>query len=703
MPRITLTFTLLVLIKLPILAQLYFERSFDVPVTKSDIDLKRAWQGGLNYPIFSNVDLDNNGETDLIAFEKSGNRLVIFKNNSLEFEALNINHNFQYGYDQNWILFKDFNCDGYADILAGETSSIRFYTNNGDFTFKEGELLSSDLGGFDDNIFVANSDIPSIEDIDGDGDLDILTFEIGGTHLEWHKNTSIEETGKCGLTFKKQSGCWGRFEENALTSEIITGTSCSDYGGDIIRGGSRHAGSTVTAFDQNKDGDFELLIGDISTSSLTYLNNGGSSTFSNVNVVMENFPNYDNPLSIYQFPFAAYVDANQDEKEDLIIVSNEVNIGDNKSIWHYKNIGIEKDTFTFQTDEFLVGEMLDFGTSAFPIFIDENQDGLLDILVGSKGTNMDSEITGSLTLLRNVGTEFNPAFKVENEDYLDLSLSGETYFYPAIGDIDKDGDEDLLIGLQNGEIIYMNNLAGPGNPCDFVNAGGDFEGIDVGSAAAPVLCDLNKDGNLDLIVGHSNGSLSYFENQTNTGFDYSVELENLGNVSTKDLVGGYFFGFSTPFFYESKGEINLLVGSESGKVHHYSNISDNLEGSFNLLEEDYHNLWDGGYSKPLLGDLNNDGLPELIVGNAAGGLAYYNGLISHSVAKPITVSDLEYTLVGNKLKILNSQVMSIELFDINGRLINSVESTAIVVPSTRGVYIIKAEIDEKFASFAIIK
>ena len=703
MPRITLTFILLWLLSLENLAQLNFERTFDVTVIKNDNSLKRAWEGGLNNPIFSNINFDGNGETDLIAFDKTGNRLVLFKNNALEFEALKFNQNFTYGYDQNWILFRDYNCDGFPDIFAGEASSIRVYTNNGDFTFTEENLLNSDLGAITDNIFVPNSDVPGIVDIDGDSDLDILTFENSGVTVEWHKNISIEQSGSCGLTFEKQSGCWGRFEENALTSNITTNITCPDYGGDKSKSGGKHAGSTITTLDQNKDGDIDLLIGDISTSSLTYLNNGGNQTFSNINTVMENFPNYDNPLNLYQFPYASYVAVNNNGKKDILVASNDENIGDNKNIWHYKNIGVLADTFTFQTDEFLVGEMLDFGSSAFPIFIDENQDGLMDILVGSKGINKNGIITGGLWLLRNDGTINAPSFNLIDDDYLGLSSSGEKYFYPAVGDLDEDGDEDLLLGLQNGKIIYMNNLAGPGNPCNFVNADGNFEFIDVGSTAAPVLFDLNEDGNIDLLIGHKDGALSYFENQANTGFDYSVEVENFGGVSTKDLAGGYFFGFSAPFVYESAGEINLLVGGESGKTHHYKNIGLDLVGNFLLDQEDYNGFWDGGFSKPLLGDLNNDDLPELIIGNAAGGLAYYQGIVSHSVNKPILQDELNYKIEGDLLQIIGTSTLSLKVLDVNGRVIKTSRSSTLPLPQSKGVYFIIAETPNNFISFKLLK
>ena len=39
------------------------------------------------------------------------------------------------------------------------------------------------------------SDIPAIVDVDLDGDLDILTFHIGGSNVEYHQNQSMDLYG----------------------------------------------------------------------------------------------------------------------------------------------------------------------------------------------------------------------------------------------------------------------------------------------------------------------------------------------------------------------------------------------------------------------------------------------------------------------------------------------------------------------------
>ncbi|MCB0779375.1 MAG: hypothetical protein KDC03_07565, partial [Flavobacteriales bacterium] len=53
------------------------------------------------------------------------------------------------------------------------------------------------------NLFVTQVDVPGIVDVDGDGDLDVLTFSIFGSYMEYHKNLSMELYGTCdSLTFE---------------------------------------------------------------------------------------------------------------------------------------------------------------------------------------------------------------------------------------------------------------------------------------------------------------------------------------------------------------------------------------------------------------------------------------------------------------------------------------------------------------------
>ena len=87
-------------------------------------------------------------------------------------------------------------------------------------------------------------------------------------------------------------------------------------------------------------------------------------------------------------------------------------------------------------------------------------------------------------------------------------------YNPAFGDIDHDGDLDMVVGAWNGKLYFYQNVGSATRP-EFVVVEGrksPFDGIDVGRHAAPVLVDLDLDGDLDLIVGENKGRIFFFNN-----------------------------------------------------------------------------------------------------------------------------------------------------------------------------------------------
>ena len=60
-------------------AQFQFIYNDSVPVVKLGNALKFPWAGGLNYPQFSELDYDYDGDLDLIAFDRSNDQIKVFE------------------------------------------------------------------------------------------------------------------------------------------------------------------------------------------------------------------------------------------------------------------------------------------------------------------------------------------------------------------------------------------------------------------------------------------------------------------------------------------------------------------------------------------------------------------------------------------------------------------------------------------------
>ena len=72
-----ITFLLLILTN-NILAQSSFFRDTSINVIENNIAFKNAWASGINSAQFNEIDLDLDGNKDIVIFDRTGNKLLPF-------------------------------------------------------------------------------------------------------------------------------------------------------------------------------------------------------------------------------------------------------------------------------------------------------------------------------------------------------------------------------------------------------------------------------------------------------------------------------------------------------------------------------------------------------------------------------------------------------------------------------------------------
>lgn len=653
--------------------------------------LLSAWGGGMNAPQFSAVDFDKDGKLDMLVFDRQDNSFATYlnvggKGDRVYQYAPQYESRFEQCECTNWALAADYNCDGRMDIVCGDNSYIDAYKQvekDGEIYFESDyqNISSTFISGFFLRIFCASTDLPAIVDVDDDGDMDILTWKLGANNIEWHRNYGLEELGRCDtLYFKEEAACYGHFSEDLFSNNInlhdtTRGCEPGNFSPEVECSGfmmrranrlqgisvndGRHIGSTTLAIDVDGDDVKDMLIGDVSFNNINMVHNCGRLDYAYMDSVDEVFPSYDKPINMGLFPAAFYVDVDNDDIRDLIVATNYTGRAENKySTQLYLNKGQDNyPDFKYKGRAFMQEDNIDQGSAAAPAFLDYNQDGLPDLVVGDGGIydTLTKEMDYRLMLYENVGNRDVPMFKLVDDDYLSFGGGNRAgaRLSPAVGDLNGDGDDDLLIGTADGTIMYFENTAGAGNVAQFSLVNAMFEGIDIGANAAPFLYDFDKDLDPDLFIGGLRGQIAFYENTGTSGsFAFTEVSQKFGFIEVTDQFGNVFSGNAKPIIvdYDNDNEVEMLIGNIRGEIEVFENLAqgltDTLPLSAVLFDYDF-----GSYAAPAVAVIDSTGDPTFIVGIERGGMKLFNSLPAQVRASvsvdPEILSDLGISFYPN--------------------------------------------------------
>ena len=528
--------------------------------------------GGLNWTHPALVDLDGDGDLDLVIGERSGG-LIYYRNDggpTAGFSAAAwtfVTDHFAGVDTGNWAApaFADLDGDGDLDLLVGTgQGAMALYRRDPSdvWTLVNATYLS-----------VSGSDAaPAFADLDGDGDLDLL---IGYT----------ESAGNQGrLALFRRAGT-----PSAPTWTLVT----AQYAGITAEGWAAPAFA-----DLDGDGDLDLLVGQ--GGRIAQYRNEGPPAKPTWTLVTGNFANIGGSSAVSP----TFGDLDGDGDQDLLTGE------------HWGQIAFYRHTGTAW--DFVSNDLFPFdlaGNSA-PALADWDNDGDLDLLVG--------QAHGSVYEYTNVGSATSPAWRPDGV-LLTLPWTNHPHAFPTFADLDGDGDADLFIGEggydgtdAGGNLHFYRNDGTPTTP-SWTLVTTAFLGLDVGGWATPAFADIDADGDLDLFIGDAAGTLTFVQNTgTRTAPAWATPIRPYAGLD----LGGY----SAPAFLDvdADGDLDLLSGRQDGALAYVRNDGARAVPHWTLVTTAYPGVATGDRAIPVAADLDGDGHPDLLLGDGDGGLDWYH-------------------------------------------------------------------------------
>jgi alpha-tubulin suppressor-like RCC1 family protein len=518
-------------------------------------------------------DVNNDGYPDVLAAnEGTFNKLYLNNGTDDPFNGVSGKNITSDSHNTESIIFKDMNGDGYLDVVCGNTNQVNTLylhnhtsdpfngvtamtltsdtnptkaiaacdiDNDGDFDVIEGNSFQTNYLYLNNGTSEPFSNITrtafsndshdtrelAIADMDNDGDLDIMTgnnnFPGEINRLYLNQSTSNPFDGITGTKITDTQSTFtdlvvrdlngdshpdivvtNRHSPNVIYIHNATSEPFNGVTGTYMTADS-YTSTTIALADIDGDDCTDVIVGNKSLPNRYYLNNGTADPFSGITGVNISDETYDTRV-------IAVADVNGDGSPDVISGNyNEFNriSFNNGSSEPYQYATRVSLTHQQEATRALVIEDID-------------SDGDLDIIVGNEGQ--------ANRLHLNNGTD-DPFY---GESSLFVSADTDNTTSLAVGDIDNDGDMDVIVGNYNQiNKLYLNNA----RPDPFHGVTAQEIGASAYNTLSIKLVDIDGDGDLDVLEGNaSQTNKVYLNNGTSTPFS-GVAGINIQEISDNTI------------------------------------------------------------------------------------------------------------------------------------------------------------------------
>jgi hypothetical protein len=388
----------------------------------------------------------------------------------------------------------DLDGDGDLDAIFGlSIGDVAYYVNSGTSSAPAFASLTGTANPLEPVDPGADRDrsSPELADFDGDGDLDLMVGELGGSLLYFSNLGSA----------------------SSPAFVAVTGSSSPFDGIDL---GYFYCRPELK--DLDADGDLDALAAGTYGDLRFFANTGaaGRPAFAELTGSQNPFQGFVGINQPYPSPDLADVDADGDF--DLVL-------GDGYGLLNlFRNTGSATlpSFAAAPASENPFGGMA-FGWDVHPELADLDGDRDLDLLAHVHGEP-------SLVYFANTGSASAPAYSERTGSANPFAAIAPVWVsMPHLVDLDRDGDLDLALGDYFGQVRYFANTGTAAVP-GFVEATGaanPFAGIDVVFHSSPQIADLDSDGDFDALVGEIQGRLVFHGSTLANVFADDFESGNL--------------------------------------------------------------------------------------------------------------------------------------------------------------------------------